>query len=339
MALLKRAEQSKLDTPMPAPPTWRVWAVTPQVREVNQTARFLARLDPRNTASLASKLNGQISRLAVEESQAVKAGDLLAQIDDNELRSSIDGLRASLDAARSQRDYNFKQLQRNRELFKAHTIARDRLDASEAAYNSAAAQVRELEQRILGLENQLHYTRITAPFDAVVGSIFLREGDLAVPGKPILSLNSLPQKLTFGFMPGVADIRAGQPVLFNGRRIGRLRKLYSDARDGLWVAEVALEERVDQPAGSYLSIDVVTRSGKGCAVPVRALINRDEQYSVMRHDGERFAEQPVELIAMDDRYALIEPCMDAPVAVAAESKLVLLPAAGSRVSLYGERDD
>jgi len=339
VVLFKRAEQAKQATPMPQPPAWRVWTVKPGQRAVRQTADFLARLEARNTASLASKLSGQISELAVRESQPVKAGDLLLRIDDREIRASIDGLRATLASARGQRDYSRKQMERNRALFKSNGISRDRLEASEAAYNTAAAQVRELEQKIRGLENQLNYSRIIAPFDGVVGSIFMREGDLAVPGKPIVSINSLPQKLTFSFIPGAADIQPGQPVLVDGRPLGRLSKLYNDARAGLWVAEVALDERLEQPIGSYLSIAVVTRSGEGCAVPLRALLNRDRHQSVMRYDGERFVEETVEVLAEDAQYALIEPCPQGPVAVAAESKLVLLPAAGSNVTIRGERDE
>ncbi len=336
VVLFKRAQQARSETPMPQPPAWRVWTVETKDREIRQTATFLAKLEAHSSANLASKLSGQISKLAVHESQTVKAGDLLALIDDSEIRASVDGLRATLASARGQRDYSHKQLERNRELFKKHTISRDRLEASEAAYNTAAAQVRELQQKIRGLENQLKYTRIESPFDGVVGSIFLREGDLAVPGKPILSINSIPQKLTFSFVPGAADVQPGQAVLFNGEPLGELSTLYNDARAGLWVAEVALNRRLDQPIGSYLSIDVVTRSGQGCSVPVRALLNRDTHQSVMRYNGERFSEQAVEVLAQDSDYALISPCVDAPVAVAAESKLVLLPAAGSNVLIRGE---
>ncbi len=337
--LVQRARQAKEATPLPQPPTWQVWAMRPEQRAVRQSASFLAELQARNSASLASKLSGRISELAVRESQQVRAGDLLLRLDDAELRAGIDGLKASLAAARGQRDYSRKQLERNRSLFKTGGISRDRLEASEAAWNSAAAQVRELQQKLAGLESQLEYTRLTAPFDGVVGKILMREGDLAVPGKPILTLNSLPQKLVFSFMPGVAEIRPGQPVLFDGEALGRVATLYNDARAGLWVAEVALDRRLQQPIGSYLTIAVVTRSGSGCAVPRRALLHRADGRSVMRFDGRRFVEQPVTVTVEGADYALIEPCVDAPVAVAAESRLALLPAAGERVRLRSSGDE
>ena len=339
MTLFKRAQQARQATPLPQPPTWRVWTVEPEKREIMQSAEFLARLESKTSASLASKLSGQISALKVAESQSVKHGELLVLIDDSEIRASIDGLRATLDSALGQRDYSKKQLERMHKLFKLNSVSRDNLDSAEAAHNTAAAQVRELQQKIRGLENQLNYTRIVAPFDGVVGSILLRTGDLAVPGKPILMLNSIPQKLTFSFVPGVADIKPGQPVLIDGKMRGRLATLYNDARAGLWVAEVALDERIQQPVGSYLNIAVVTRSGDGCSVPLRALLNRDRQKTVMRYDGERFIEQAVEVLAEDSDYALIAPCIGAPVAVAAEAKLALLPMAGKNVLIRSGRNE
>lgn len=337
--LFRHADQARAAAPLPQPVTWRVRTVAPAERTVMQTARFTARLEAQTRAALASKLSGHLGRVLVRESQRVEKGELLAQIDDSELRANIAGLRASLKAARSQRDYARKQLERNRELFATNGVSRDRLDASEAAYNAATGQVRELEQKIRGLENQLEYTRMTAPFDGIVGAILLREGDLAMPGKPILTINSLAQRLTFTFVPGASRIEAEQRVLIDAAPVGKVRTIYDDARKELAVAEVTLDTRLPQPIGSSVTIDVVTHDGSGCAVPLRALVHHGRQSGVMRYKAGRFHEQPVTVLARDRRFALIEPCPEGQVAVAAESRLALLPAAGERVSVARASDE
>ncbi len=338
-SLFQRAERATAETPLPQPPTWTVRVEQPKVRRLRQSARFLARVEARNKASVASKLSGRIGQLLVREGQRVKQGDLLLRIDDSEIRASIEGLRASLDSARGQRDYRRRQLQRNRELHKTGGVSKDLLEASEAAYQSAVATVNELLQKIRGLENQLEYSRIQAPFDAVVGQVFQHEGDLAVPGKPILSLNSLPQKLILRFVPGAAPLQPGQPVWADGAAIGRLASIYDDAEGGLWLAEVELDRRLDQPIGSYLDIDVLLRSGEGCSVPLQALLHRPDRSSVMRFDGERFVEQAVRVEVTGQQHALISPCVEQPVAVAAEARLALLPAAGARVRIRGDENE
>jgi len=340
VALFKRAQQAKENTPLPKPPAWRVLTEKPKQHQVQQKAAFLARLDARNSAALASKLSGQISQLLVSESQQVKKGDLLLRIDDKEIKASIDGLQATLISAESQRDYNKKLLKRNRELFEVHTISQDQLESSEVAYKTANAQVAELKQRLQGLENQLNYALITAPFDGVIGNIFMREGDLAVPGKAILMLNSLPQKLTFSFVPNslnnAVNIQIEQDVIINNINAGKITTLYNDAKAGLWIAEVSLKQRIVQPIGSYLTIDVVTHAASGCAVPLRALLHRKNYQSVMVYNGHAFTEQKVRIVAEDNHNALIEPCTKSPVAIGAEAKLALLPALGENVSVRSE---
>ncbi len=342
VTLFKRAQQAKADTPLPKPPAWQVAMVKAKQQQIQQKSTFLARLDAKNSAALASKLSGQISQLLVSENQTVTKGELLVRIDEDEIKASIEGLQATLAAAKSQQHYNKKLLTRNRALFKANTISQDRLEASEVAYKTASAQVAELKQRIKGLKNQLNYTLITAPFDGIIGTVFMRTGDLAIPGKAILMLNSFPQKLTFSFMPprnnketknNLSMIQAEQPVTFDDDVIGNISTLYNDAKAGLWVAEVGLKQRLQQPVGSYLTIEVITHAAQGCAIPLQALLHRKHYQSIMRYDGMRFIEQKVNVLAQDNDIVLIEPCTDSPIAIAAESKLALLPALGENVAV------
>ncbi len=341
--LFMRAQQAKENTPLPKPPAWRVAVIKAKQLQVGQKSTFLARLDARNSASIASKLTGKISHLSVKESQRVAKGELLLAIDDKEIKASIEGLQATLASAKSQRDYNKKLLVRNRNLFKAHTISQDKFELSQVAYSTAKAQVEELKQRLQGLQNQLDYALITAPFDGIVGNIFMREGDLTIPGKTILKLNALSQKLTFSFTPNslnnAVNIQLGQDVLWSNKKIGEISTLYNDANAGLWVAEIALTQTIEQPMGSYLTIEVITKKAQGCAIPLRALLHRKDQQSVMVYKHKIFTEQQVKVIAEDDNYAVIKPCVTQPVAIGAESKLALLPALGENVSIRSENNE
>ncbi len=329
--LMMRAQKAKDETPLPLSPKISVKIATAKSREVLQSSSFLAKLDSKISASIASKLSGQIKQLLVSESTPVKRGELLVVIDDSDIQSNIDGLKATLNSAKAQRAYTLKQLNRNKKLFKQKIISVDALDNTTVLNDTADAQVKEIKQKILGLENQLEYSSITAPFDGIIGSVFLRRGDLAVPGKPILSLNSLPQKMTFSFVPNVAEIKPGQTVLFNGKKLGEISLLYNDAQVGLWVAEVELNQRLNQPVGSNLTIQVVTHSGKGCSVKLQSLLHRENNQSVMVYENTHFNELAVKVLARDKQYALISPCPEYPVAEGSESKLSLLPTVGSNV--------
>ncbi|MCF6289981.1 MAG: efflux RND transporter periplasmic adaptor subunit [Desulfobacterales bacterium] len=336
--LLKKRSQTIAAAPMATPMSHPVKTVLPENRTVFQTSTFLARLESATSVAISSKLSGRISELLVDESREVGQGDLLVRIDDQEILAAIAALRAKLAAAREQNDYSRTQYERNKAMFKVGGLARERLEAAGVALGVAGATVTDLEQKIRGLENQLDYLNLRAPFAGIVGTVFLHQGDLASPGRPIISLNSLPQKLTFSFMPGPAEIRPGMEVLLQGGKAGKITRLYNDARGGLSVAEVVLDRRLDRPNGSYLTIELVVKSGSGCGVPVRALLHRDRGESIMLLQGDRFAEKAVTVKARDKKFALIDPCPATPVAVAAEAKLGLLPSYG-RIKVIREKNN
>ena len=326
--LLKKRRQTIAEAPSATPITYTVRTVLAETRTIFQTSTFLAMLEAESSVGISSKLSGRVSELLVHESQKVRQGDLLVRIDDKEILTAIDALRARLVSARKQSDYSKALHERNRALFKAGGLAREKLEASEVAGSAAVAAVEDLEQRIKGLESQLDYLNIRAPFAGIVGTLFLHQGDLASPGRSIISLNSLPQKLTFSFMPGPEEIQPGQDVLLWGVKAGEITRLYNDARGGLAVAEVALDRQLDRPVGSYLTIEVVTKVATGCAIPVQALLHRQKTESIMLYQEGRFEEKPVTVRAQDKEFAMVDPCVTFPVAVASEAKLSLLPTYG-----------
>jgi len=326
--LVMKRRRAVDEAPTPEPVSYAVQTVRSASRTVSRRASFLALLESRNRVQISSKLSGRILEVPVQESQEVDAGTVLVRIEDRELRSSLASLQGMLSSARQQLDYQRSNLDRNRALFEAGGLARERVEASEVAFAAAEAAVQDLVQKVRGLESQLAYTVIRAPFAGTVGTILLHAGDLAVPGRPLLTLNGGRRKLTFRFAPEGEEVAIGQEVFVAGRRIGTVALLHDDARAGLAVAEVHPEVSLDLPVGSYLTLQVQTRTATGCSLPVRTLLHRSRGVSVMVYRGGRFVEQPVRVAVRDRRFALIEPCVTEPVGMAAEAKLSLLPALG-----------
>ena len=338
-ALLSKRKQSLTKAPLATPMTYTIKIVEPKTRTISQTSTFLAKLESANSAAISSKLSGRIKTLLVHESQEVDQGDLLVRIDDQEIRAAIKALQAQLLFAEKQRNYSKTQYQRNLALFEAGGLAQEKLEDSEVNLSRAAATVEELEQKISSLKNELDYLAIKAPFAGIIGTIFLRQGDLAVPGRPLLSLNSRPQKLTFSFTPGADEISTGQEVRRNRVKIGETTNLYNDASNGLAVAEVSLNKRLERPNDSYLTIELITKTASGCTVPITALLHRKQGTSVMLYQDDHFKEKPITVLAQGKEFALIDPPLNHPVAVAAEAKLSRLPTYGRVRVISGDTNE
>ena len=323
--LFKKRKQSVEDIPLPIPLTLQVKVTSASTERLEQTRPFLAQLASKDIAAISSRLSGRIKEILVKENQTVKEGDLLLQIDDREIVAGIKSLQVSLAAQKKDVQYAKTIHERNRSLLKAGGLAREKFEASEVSYVTKQAALEATRQKIVELEVQLSYLNIKAPFAGTVGTIVSRKGNLATPGKSLLSINSIDRKLTFSYVPGDIAIQTGQEVSVKGKKTGQIINLYSDADNGLAVAEVNVESPLALPNKSYVTIDVLTFSGKGCRVPLDALILTKEGAKLMLYQDEKFASFPVSIIADNKKHALVEPCPSVPMALGSAAKLTELP--------------
>ncbi len=323
--LLKKRKQSVKDTPPPTPPTFQVKVVSAQTAELRQTRSVLALLSAKESAEISSKLSGRIEEIFVKENQTVKKGTPLLRIDDREIAANIRSLQASLSAQRQDVIYAQSLHKRNKALFEVGGLAQEKFEASKVALATKQAGLEATQQKIAGLKVQLSYLSITAPFSGTIGTIFARSGDLALPGKPILSLNSPEQKLTFNYVPVNIPVKPGQSAFSGDQKIGQITNLYSDAVNGLSVAEIAVDSPLPKPNNSYITIDLLTFEGSGCSVPLNTLEKSKKTTRVMMYTDGAFKPLPVTVIAENNDHALIQPCPEYPIAVATAAKLSMLP--------------
>jgi len=113
---------------------------------------------------------GRILAIYVEEGQYVKKGQLLAQIDDAVMKSSIDELKSSLDLANI--------------MFEKQQKLWDQEIGTEVQYLTSKNQKESLERKLVTLEKQLDLSKIKAPISGVVDEIMPKVGEMLSPGYP-----------------------------------------------------------------------------------------------------------------------------------------------------------
>jgi RND family efflux transporter MFP subunit len=133
-------------------------------------------------AVIEAKVSGRMLQFLAAPGQIVKAGDLLAELDVQEIRSQREQAKAVLDQA--QRD-----LARQEQLIANRATSQQELDA-------AAARVKVAAAGLTAAETMLGYARVTAPFDGVITRKLADLGDFAMPGKPLMEIES-PDTLRF----------------------------------------------------------------------------------------------------------------------------------------------
>jgi RND family efflux transporter MFP subunit len=125
-------------------------------------------------ATLEAKLSGRIDKMPVVLGQRVKAGELVARLDAAEINARLEQAEAALE--QSEREWN-----RVSALFEQQAATRSEYDAAQSrnrVAKGAAAEARAM----------MGYVKVVAPFDGVVTKKWVDVGDLAAPGKPLLSI-------------------------------------------------------------------------------------------------------------------------------------------------------
>lgn len=145
---------------------------------------------------ISANVMGQVTKLAVEEGDRVRAGDFLLEIDPVQSRAQAESMAASLEATvqdmetakarQIQAQNDFKRGEAN---FKAGIISQSDFEqlktALVAAENSARAAQRRVDQAksgLVGARDALGKSTIKAPMDGVVTARRIEQGETAVPG-------------------------------------------------------------------------------------------------------------------------------------------------------------
>jgi len=146
-------------------------------------------------AAVASKVTGRLVSLSVEEGSKVKAGQVIARLENDDVKAARDQSEANLNATRHNLEQAKAELNdaaisfnRNKDLVSQGFISKAEYDASEARYQKANAAVAAAEAIIKasaaalqGANVALEYTLIRAPFNAVVLTKNADIGDIVTP--------------------------------------------------------------------------------------------------------------------------------------------------------------
>jgi RND family efflux transporter MFP subunit len=145
-------------------------------------------------STLSSQIPGRVLSLNVKAGDRVKAGQVLATIDDRETQTGVLRSQAQL----QQSDAELRQLQialkRTQDLKTQGFVSSAALDLAQAQYKAAQAGRDSAGAATTQAKVTQSFSKVTAPYDAWVLETSAQAGDLAMPGKPLMTVYA-PQPL------------------------------------------------------------------------------------------------------------------------------------------------
>ena len=266
-------------------------------RDMSRVVQVSSAVEPENRVTIASRMSGLITSLHVREGDRVSEGDLLLELDVEELEAELERSRAELELAETQ--YN-----RNAQLFEQEAISSSEYEETRANYKIAQSEVRLRETR-------LGFGTVRANNDLVILERHIEEGDAVSNNEPLFSVADLNRLVVRVGIPerDVVHIEEGDAAnvridAFPDMTLsGSVQRVYPSTDSNSRLVTVEVTMRAEQQ-------DVVIRPGylarvqldadrrqNVLAVPSESLLasSRDEKFVYIINSENRLERRDVEL--------------------------------------------
>jgi HlyD family secretion protein len=135
-------------------------------------------------AAVASKGTGRLVFLGVEEGDKVKAGEIIARLEDHDVLAALDQAKAGLEVSRADINDAERTLARIKTLFASGLASQAELDAAQARDDRVRATILSSGAAVKAAEVAVENTRIRAPFD---GTVLTKDADVGEVVAPFAS--------------------------------------------------------------------------------------------------------------------------------------------------------
>ena len=289
-----------------------------EARPLAVTLPLNGSLSPLSQATVKSKVSGVILATSVQEGMDVKAGQVIARLDDAEARARVAQQQAALADAGARLALAKKNMANSAALLKQNYIAQNafdtmanNVDLAQAAVDSARAQ---LELARIALAD----TVIHAPLSGVVSKRHAQAGEKLAPDSPVFTIVDLKHLTLDARVPAndIPRVKVGQDAQFkvdgfDGRSFsGKVARINPATEAGSRAMIVYIS--VDNPdgllrAGMYGKGTLTTeKSAAHPLLPLGAVQQEAGRDVVYRVDGGKVVAQPVKLGLKNEDLGLVE---------------------------------
>ncbi len=279
-----RLEEAKQEAIKKETPPVRVITLTAVPRRLEDKIRLPGYVEPAEDLWVKSEVSGQVIQILASEGQAIRKGQVLAQIDDRDYRTRL---------ARIEANYKLAKLEYDRiySLDQKRITAANMLDEMEARLADVAAQREEAKLA-------LSRTRIVAPMDGQVNEIVAKQGDYYGIGDPVAQILRMSEvKVAVGIPESdaasfvkLSEASVIIAALEDRQMTGRKVFLSSQPRNLARLYDLELEipnPNGDILPGMFASVELIRKAyNRALIVPLYAVINQgEEQFVYIENSG------------------------------------------------------
>lgn len=251
------------------------------------------KIEAENSANLSTRMMGYVTKVHVKVGQNVRAGQLLVSVNNTDLQAKKAQVDASIIQAQAAFNNAKKDYDRFVNLFAQQSASQKELDDITARYEMAKAGLEAAKQMRNEIQAQFSYSNIAAPFSGVVTNTFVKDGDMANPGMPLISVEGA-SKLQVTAMVSENDIpfvKQGMSVKVNIKSMnkivsGKVSEVSLSAKNtgGQYLVKINLD-KLDKSILSGMFVNVqfpieksakISTSSERVLIPISAIIKQGQ---------------------------------------------------------------
>jgi RND family efflux transporter MFP subunit len=281
--------QSEKNNPVNSSSPIKVELKSPSIPEGGAYFTISGSIEPEHFASLSTRNMGYVSKVYAKVGDKVKKGQLLIDINSDEIDAKKAQAQAGLKQAEAQLAVAQKNFERYTALFSENSASQKELDDITLQYEIAMANY----ERALQIQNEIDammaYSHIRAPFSGVITSKTVKMGDMAQPGQTLMSLEAPGKFVARALVPesSIESVVKGQQVTVFVKSLGKsLKGIISEVSGssqnsgGQYLIKIDLEGTDDIKlfSGMYVSVlvPVTGEASSSLFVDKSALIQKGE---------------------------------------------------------------
>jgi membrane fusion protein (multidrug efflux system) len=187
-----------------------------EAQALERTLPLTGSLSPLIEATLKAKVAGELVEVSAREGETVKSGQVLARIDQTEVRARVAAREADVQAARAQLVWADKNRGTQQALLDKKFISQNAFDNVQSNYDVAVAKLRAAEADLIMAKKSLGDSVLVAPFTGVVAQRHAQPGERIPLDAKIISVMDLSRLELEAAVPAaeIGKIRVGQQVKF-----------------------------------------------------------------------------------------------------------------------------
>ena len=261
-----------------------------ELREVEQTYAAEAIVEAIRQSTVAAQIAGRIVELNFDVGDYVKQGQVILRIDEREVSQAFAGTQAQVAQAQANLSQAKANFERQRLLVSQKFVSQAAMDRAAAEYKAAQAQVAATLASAGQAATTKGFAVIVAPYSGVVAARHVEIGEMATPGRPLMT----------GFDPAGLRVVANIPQYKLGEITSTTKAMVEIPALSIWIKANAVtvlpisdphtlttKVRLDLPAdlkavfpGMFARAHFVTGRATKLVIPAEAVLHRSEVTAV-----------------------------------------------------------